>query len=325
MTEKNGLTRKEFLTSLGKGVLGATLCGAAGAQAQATPAAKPDTPPLPFSLEAVGKLDPLMEKLNAVAYGPQEGPTKDLLYVAGSAGIKVFDTHWTLLRTLKTSDTAVCVAADAEGNVFAGQRTKIEKFDINGNLMKTWGELGDGPGQFRYITGIAANDRFVYVTDSGARRIHRYAADGDYIDDITGPPDGSEKGFQIPSAYFDCKLDDKGILFVGHTGMHRIERYDTNNNLSGHWGQFGNDRASFCGCCNPTNLALFGDGRIATTEKGVPRLKVYDAEGKLLACLDEGAFPGNTAGMSLAISSQGRIALAEPIFKTVRFYELKKV
>lgn len=317
MGEKNGLSRKEFLTSFGKGLLGITLTGAA-AGAQGAAEGKP-ADPLPFRLEPTGKLDPQMDQVHAVAYGP-----KDMLYVAGSAGVKIFDPSWTLQQTIKTTDTAVCVAVDPEGIVYAGQRTKIEKFDAAGTLQHWWGERGDGPGQLRYVTGIAANERFVYVTDSGARKVHRYAADGDFVDDLAGPEERAEKGFIIPSAFFDCKLDDQGSLYVGHTGMHRVEVYDKNNLMRAQWGKFGGDRADFCGCCNPTNLALFGDGRVATTEKGVPRLKVYDAEGKLLACLDEGAFPGNAAGMSIAVNSKGRIALVEPIFKVVRFYELRE-
>lgn len=322
MGDKDGLTRKEFLASLGKGMLGAAVCAATAARAGAAPTPAPD--PLPFTLLPAGTLNPGLDKPLGVAFD-----SRDNLYAAGAAGVRIFNPGGQAQRALKTAAPAVCVTVDAEGFVYAAGRTRVEKFDPAGSLVKAWSEEGRKPGQLSFVTGIAANESSVYLTDSGSRRIHRFAADGDYVDQITGPSEDEDQKFIIPSAYFDCKLGPRGILYVGHTGMHRVERYDATLKLVGFWGKFGNGREDFCGCCNPTNLALLADGPagkgcVATTEKGVPRLKVYDAAGKLLACLDEKEFPGNTAGMALAADAKGRIALLEPVSKMIRFYEMKK-
>ena len=343
MSDPEGINRKQFLASLAKGALGLAAAGLAGPgralAAGARPESTPTLAPLPYALVQTGKLDPVMDRPLGIAIGPG-----DLLHCAGAAGVKVLDAGGRPLRTLATAGPACCVAVDSLGNVYAAGRTRVEKFNAAGERTLAWGERGDGPGQLRFVTALAANERFVYVADSGARKIHRFAADGDYVDEIAGyaipagnpccaplagPAAGdqaggaAEKGFVIPSGYFDCALDARGFLHVGHTGLHRVERYDPNHALVGWWGRFGAAREDFCGCCNPTNLALFPDGRIATSEKGVPRLKVYDAAGTLLAYLGEAAFPGNTAGLDLAIDSSGRIALLEPIRGEVRFYELR--
>jgi hypothetical protein len=342
MSDPPTFSRKKFLASAGKGALGiaaASLLGSAcGQPASETRAAKPEpeVDPLPFALVQAGTLDPALERLLGVAVGPD-----DLLYAAGAGGVKVFDPQGGLIRTLKTSGPACAVAVAGAGWVYAARRERVEQFDPAGARAGGWGELGDGPGKFRFITALAANARFVYVADSGARKIHRFAADGDYVDELAGytipvnnpccaAPDSAAgrtgdaaTGFVIPSGYFDCALDAQGVLHVGHTGRHRVERYDLNGEVAGAWGQYGTRREDFCGCCNPTNLALFPDGRVATSEKGVPRLKVYDGAGRLLAYLGEEHFPGNAAGMDLAIDSHGRIALAEPVTCRIRFYELK--
>jgi hypothetical protein len=61
---------------------------------------------------------------------------------------------------------------------------------------------------------------------------------------------------------------------------------------------------------------------VVTAEKGIPRLKMYNSRGKLLACLGREAFPEDAKGMDLAIDSKGRIALLEPVSGQVRFYRL---
>lgn len=324
MGENDKLTRKDFLSSVGKGILGLAVCGAAGAAAAGAPVAasqkkSASIPALPFALVPAGTLDPGLDKLLGIAID-----AKGRVYAAGAAGVKIFSPEGKPLQTIKTSGPAVAVAIDPEGAIYAAQRARIEKFNADGTPAAVWGEKGSGPGKLSLATGIAAGERMVYVTDSGARKILCFTPGGDFAEEITGPGGDDELGFFIPSAFFDCKLDAKGFLFVGHTGLHCVERYDARGKLLSHWGKYGPNPEDFCGCCNPTNIALFEDGRVATTEKGVPRLKVYDAAGRLLAYLGENEFPGNAAGMALAIDSKNRIAMVEPISKKIRFYEVKK-
>lgn len=357
------LSRQEFLSCCGKGalslVLGAAMCcggQAASVESKAKAAeAKPDPPAavdpkpgslhLPFTLTPAGQLDHKMEKLTGVAFDRD-----DHLYAACAPGVIVFDPSGKPLRIIKTSGPACCVTIDGEGNAYVGQRTLMEKFDPQGKLLASWGQPDEKQkknrepkdGEFIYITSVATTGRSLYIADSGARRIHHFSTDGDFIEDFTEllipsgnpscaatdlPPAGTKLGnpaekFVIPSGYFDCATDAQGILHVGHTGKHRVERYDGSDQVLSYWGKFGNQPEDFCGCCNPTNLALFADGRVATTEKGMPRLKVYDANGKLLAYLGSEAFPLHAAGLDLAIDSKDRIALVEPQSGTIRFYVL---
>lgn len=266
---------------------------------------------MPFTLVLAQTFDPMMPEPLGVAID-----TQDQLYVAGAAGVKVFSPALKLARQIKASGPACAVAVAPDGTTFVAQRQRIEQFSPDGEPLKAWGAKGDGPGQFQFITGLAASERWLFVADAGARKVHCFAPDGDFASELDG--------FQIPSAYFDCVVDGEGRLLVGHTGRHRVERYDANLELASHWGQFGAGREDFCGCCNPTNFALLPGGRVATTEKGVPRLKVYGPEGKpLLACLGKEHFPGNAAGMDVATDSRGRIILLEPVSAKIRIYELK--
>ncbi|MCE5229603.1 NHL repeat-containing protein [bacterium] len=319
--DQDKITRKDFLSTIGRGLLGLAAVGSIPIKSDAAQLTTPQLTALPFNLVLTIQLDPKMPKLLGIAIDKQ-----DRIYAAGASGIKIFERNGKLIREIKTSGPACAVAIDPEGAIYAAQRAQIEKFSPDGKPLAAWGELGVKPGQFRTITSIAAGERTIYVADAGARAILRFAPDGDYAGQIDGPNDsrGEDSKFKIPSAFFDLALDSKGNLHVGHTGAHRVEKYDANNQLIGRFGKFGPAREDFCGCCNPTNIALFADGRVATTEKGMPRLKVYDAAGKLLACLGPESFPGNAAGMDLAIDSKNRIALVEPVSMKIRFYELRK-
>jgi hypothetical protein len=86
-------------------------------------------------------------------------------------------------------------------------------------------------------------------------------------------------GFIVPSPFFAVRLAKDGLLRVTNPGRHRVEAYTTNGDFEQAWGKPGAAIENFCGCCNPTNLALLSDGRVVTFEKGIPRVKVHGADG----------------------------------------------
>ena len=67
------------------------------------------------------------------------------------------------------------------------------------------------------------------------------------------------------------------------------------------------------GCCNPTNLTLTSTGQLIVTEKTGPRLKVYDADRKLIALVSEDAFDAGCKNMDVAVDAQGRIYVADTV------------
>jgi streptogramin lyase len=72
-------------------------------------------------------------------------------------------------------EIAVC---DGYGNA------RIHIFSPQGKLLHSWGEPGDGPGQFRIPHGIAIDDRdIVWVADRENSRIQRFTLRGEFIDE----------------------------------------------------------------------------------------------------------------------------------------------
>ena len=80
----------------------------------------------------------------------------------------------------------------------------------------------------------------------------------------------------------------------------------------------------FCGCCNPSNIAFMPDGAFVTSEKSIERIKIYTPQGqyKHLVATPE-SFDEGTRGLDLAVDSQERILVLDPVKKQVRFFVKK--
>ena len=81
------------------------------------------------------------------------------------------------------------VAWDAAGNTYISDgyiNSRVAKVDKDGNWVKSWGEPGNGPGQFNTPHSIAADAQGnVYVADRGNRRIQVFDGDGKFLRQIT--------------------------------------------------------------------------------------------------------------------------------------------
>jgi hypothetical protein len=90
----------------------------------------------------------------------------------------------------------------------------------------------------------------------------------------------------------------------------------------------------FSGCCNPAAFALLPDGGFVTAEKGLPRVKIYDAEGVFVGFVagaeefaeagvvgyDKGAAGDAEGALDVAADSQGRILVLEPRTGRIRVF-----
>lgn len=76
---------------------------------------------------------------------------------------------------LAISPSGDLYVADGYGNA------RIHRFSAEGELLFSWGEPGDGPGQFQIPHGIAIDHNgHVYVADRENSRVQIFSADGQY-------------------------------------------------------------------------------------------------------------------------------------------------
>ena len=80
------------------------------------------------------------------------------------------------------------MAWDAAGNTYISDgyiNSRVAKVDKDGNWLKSWGEPGNGPGQFSTPHSIAVDAQGqVYVADRGNRRIQVFDGEGKFLRQI---------------------------------------------------------------------------------------------------------------------------------------------
>jgi DNA-binding beta-propeller fold protein YncE len=281
-----------------------------------------------------GEIALTLAEPRAVAVGPQ-----DRVYVAGDKTIAVFNSAGTKASeiTLAEEPRAVAVAGESHahpGRLYVAMKDHVEVLDPAGKRLAAWESLGPKA----LLTSIAVGEEGVYVADAGNRIVHRYNLEGKFLAGIGKRDQGRGiPGFVIPSPYFDVAISPDGLVRVANPGGHRIEAYTPQGHLEVFWGESGTAIERFCGCCNPANFAVLPDGRFVTAEKGIPRVKLYDPEGKFVGVVvgPDVLAPGATIleetrdehrlpVVDVAADARGRVLVLDPGAKKVRVFEPKE-
>jgi DNA-binding beta-propeller fold protein YncE len=174
-----------------------------------------------------------------------------LLWTLGTSG-KPSDTgatsvdYRTILRVGPPFHYPTNVALSAEGNLYVSDgygNARIHKFSPDGRLLFSWGEPGNGPGQFRLPHGIAVDRQgTVYVADRENSRLQLFTAEGEYLSEWTD--------VARPCQVF---IDGVGNVYVAELGFHagmwpgttaptpdapggRVSIFDGHGKLRARWG-----------------------------------------------------------------------------------------
>lgn len=198
-------------------------------------------------------------------------------------------------------------------------------------LDRTWveyppdgGEPVEGPvlSSSSRLTSIAVTTGHVWLADFGERLVWVFDRRGTLRAQIRG---AESHGFVLPSPHFDVAPAGHDQAWIVNPGELRVELWTVEGRRHRHWGRPGVEIERFCGCCNPTDIAVLPDGSIATAEKGIVRIKVYRPDGTLESVVAEPAqFAENTVGLDLATDADGRLYVADPARRAVRVFERRK-
>lgn len=247
--------------------------------------------------------DQFNEALRGVAAGPDA-----LIYAVGDSAVKVYGTDGSLRRQWPTALPGTCVAVRDDATVFVGGEGRIATYSPAGKAVDVWVDAE----RLGRVTAIDFAGADTLVADAADRCIRRFDRNRQWLNDIGKA--GNTKGFLIPNGHLDFSMHDEGIIHVCNPAAHRVERYALDGRKIGQFGRFGvRQPEDFPGCCNPTNLALSPEGHVVVTEKAGPRLKTYDAEGKLLAYVGPEAFDANCKNMDVAVDAEGRIYVVDTV------------
>ncbi len=297
-----------------------------------------------YRLDDIKKIDPALilyrqtgeialafKELRAIGVGPD-----DRIYVAGDQRIQIFEPSGTPVQEFAMEGEPRCLAAagphhELPGRLYVGMKNRVEVFDASGKRVSSWEDLGPKA----ILSSIAVAEHDVFVADAGNRIVLRYDPGGKLLRKIgQRDPDKNIRGFVIPSPYFDLALTADGLLRVVNPGSHRIEAFTFNGDLEAFWGKHGQAVDRFSGCCNPTHIAVLPDGRFVTSEKGIPRVKIYSAEGEFLGVVvgPDALAPSETIleetrpdhrlpVFDIAADSRGRVLVLDPLIRKIRIFE----
>lgn len=287
-----------------------------------------------YNLSAFTKIDPQLIRFAekepiATGFSEVRGlfiTPDDQLYVAGDQSVRVFDKSGRQISEIAIGDAPRCVSVS--DLVFVGMEKHIEVFAKSGVRQAKWENLDDKA----IITSISASEHDVFVADAGNRVVLRYDRSGKLLK-IIGKKDLSKNipGFAVPSPYFHLAIGPDGLLWVVNPARHQLEAYTFDGELEKSWGETANAIHGFCGCCNPVHFTQMPDGRFVTSEKGLPRVKIYSAKGEFECVVAAPSlFPKQLENpkaakvcMDLAVDSSGQILLADAVVGKIRIFSPK--
>jgi hypothetical protein len=271
---------------------------------------------LEVAFKEINQFTPGLDEMYGIAVDPS-----DRIYVSGTNGIEIFDNSGKPEKQIPVKGIARSIHVDNMGRIFAGVEDHIEIFDFSGKRIGKW----KAESKSSILTSIAVTPADVFVADAGEKVVYHYDHDGKLINRIgEKDPQNNIPGFVIPSPYFDLGISHSGQLWIVDPGRHTLMNFSFDGKLISSWGKASMGVDGFCGCCNPSNFAFLSDGSFITSEKGIERINVYQADGKykyLVAA--PGSFEEGTRGLDLAVDSQDRILVLDPVKKKVRFFVKK--
>jgi hypothetical protein len=258
-----------------------------------------------------------LPKVSGIAIGPDNE-----ICVSGNHSVLVFNSDGTSRSSFQSDFPIRCLAVDKNHDVYLGTEDHIQVFDQQGIRQARWGSLGEQA----IITSIAIARSDVFVADAGNKIVWRYDKSGTRLQRIGDKNEAKDiPGFIIPSPYFDVAVDPDGFLWVANTGRHSLENYSIDGNFRSSWGEFGMEIHGFSGCCNPSHFAILEDGSFVTSEKGLPRVKIYNRIGSLVSVVAPAErFIEGTVGLDLAVDSAQKIYVLDPKQKLVRIFAKEK-
>jgi DNA-binding beta-propeller fold protein YncE len=168
------------------------------------------------------------------------------------------------------------IDVDELGNVYvAGRNTnRIDKYDSNGILIKTWGGPGTGSGQFNDPEGIAVDSehKLVYVTDCNNHRIQKFDLEGNFAG-IAGSYGSGPGQFKNPAG---IAVDQYGNVFVVDRENDRIQKFYTNGTFIFQIGSYGTAPGQFN---SPESVAVDSEGNIYVGDEENNRVQKFNVNG----------------------------------------------
>jgi DNA-binding beta-propeller fold protein YncE len=209
------------------------------------------------------------------------------VYVADSSAGQIeiytgqgrFLTAWSQLNNF---DYPMGMALDRRGDLYVALAAsdRIDELSPRGVLLRSFGALGDAPGQFDDPSGLAV-DRAgtIYVLDTLNNRVQKFSPSIRHLATWGRARDAAPGDFSHPMG---ITVDRAGYVYVADTDNNRIEKFDGDGRLLGIWGRYGHGRSELD---SPHGIAVDARGNIFVADTFNHRLVKLSPSGRVLATL----------------------------------------
>ena len=158
------------------------------------------------------------------------------------------------------------IAIGPAGDIFVSDgygNCRVHHFSASGTLLNSWGEIGDGPGQFRLPHGIClAPDGRLLVADRENDRIQIFRTDGTYLEEWTGIQRPCSIALTSQGDFVVAELwrpaDNRSFVTdtIGTDQPGRISVLGPGGELRSQWGASADDKAAEGNVIAPHSVAV---------------------------------------------------------------------
>lgn len=256
------------------------------------------------------------------------------IFVAGDKKIASYHPDKGLLDTYELQAEPACILETVSGVLAVGVGNKILIIEQMEKEVHSY----TIPADNALITSVAIDNTNVFAADAVNKLVWRLDWHGKVIGKIGEKnPDQNIPGFVIPSPYFDILMAPDGLLRVVNPGRHVIAAFTVDGHREWDWGTASMGVEGFSGCCNPVAMAILPDGGFVTAEKGLVRVKTYNADGEFVNVVagpeqlewkgpikvcDTPADCGSNS-FDVAADADGRIYVLDMGHRVIRIFEKK--
>lgn len=247
------------------------------------------------------------------------------IYVGGQNRVRLWDKPVEEFRDITISAPARAIAVDPDGTLYVAFERSYGVFNIDGDEVEH-----HSYGEKSLLTGIAVAEGRVYVADAGLRLVHVHADDNAAPATLATPdPERGDDGVVIYRPSLAVAVGTDGLIRITDPGRHRVKLYAPDGMPVSAWeSRPGMAIDRFSGCCNPAAIAVLSDLRIVTSEKGMPRVKLYDTDGAFVGVIvGADGFAGAHGGeheAAVAVDANDRLYVLDPVDGRVRIFQLNE-
>lgn len=236
------------------------------------------------------------------------------LVVSVDRQLKVYSPKGELTKSLPLPRPARSLTFNSEGELYLGMKNELVKIDLASGQLSSQHRLESKS----VITGISFAGKDAYISDGGTKTVWKVTSGVEHLSHSTW----SE--FEFPLDYFQVQASADGSVSVSNPARHRIERLNASGDVVSRLGHKSRELAGFSGCCNPVSFVIRGDGSVITAEQGIPRVKLFDADGEYVRTIagpeefkktsSADSKPENLCvdrGFALSLVTQNRLAILD--------------